>query len=153
MNFGKIPAGISNFFRQNNLGRTEREIMRTHKLKPENLSSLKPLEDSVSVSGIWARAAGEIDVRNATPREIMSLSRQLYDAGAISYDDHINLSFQPEINPDSVRESKPFSHGRKDYIALWQQRGEKVIHSGADRNQIEETHRIQAILKYVDSLG
>lgn len=125
----------------------------SRKDKSGGQASEKPLSlDHISVSEIWKKAAKDVDVRSATPREIISLSRKLYDAKAISYDDHINLSFQPEINADSPKESKPFSHKPKDYIALWQSRQENVLRFGGDREQIEETQRIESILVYLDSL-
>ncbi|MCF8474133.1 MAG: hypothetical protein K9G26_05485 [Emcibacter sp.] len=122
------------------------------KLLSEPLSGPLSEKDNVSVSGIWAKVAKEINVREARPGDIMTLSNALYKAGAISYDDHINLSFQPEINHDTPLESKPFSHEQKDYIALWQTKERNVLRFGGDRQQIEDTHRIQAILTYVDSL-
>ncbi|PHZ85852.1 hypothetical protein [Paremcibacter congregatus] len=108
--------------------------------------------DRVSVSEVWEKAARDFDVRHATPRDIIALSRTLYKAAAITYDDHINLSFQPEDNADTPTESKPFSHDRKDYISVWQNKLDNVVRSGGDRTQIEESQRIQAILIYVDSL-
>lgn len=156
MNISKLHDGINDLLRQNNPGRTEQDKMTSHKPESEQDPSRKTGKtvrgDKVSVSGIWYKVARDINVRNATPREIISLSSQLYTAGVISYDDHINLSFQPEINPDSASADSSFSHNRKDYIALWQQRGEKVVRSGGDRSQIEDSQRIQSILKYVNSL-
>lgn len=108
--------------------------------------------DKISVSQVWNRAAGKINVRAATPRQILDLSRALYDEGAISYDDHLNLSFQPEINSDLPRESQPFSHEAKDYLTLWKNREQNSVRFGGGRAEIEEIQRIQAILTYVDSL-
>ncbi len=156
MNISKLHDRINDFIRQNNPGRIEQDKMTIHKTDSEQKDPQKTAkpsrEDKVSVSGIWYRVARDINVRKATPREIISLSSQLYNAGVISYDDHINLSFQPEINPDSASADSSFSHDRKDYIALWQQRAEKVVRSGGDRSQIEDSQRIQSILKYVNSL-
>jgi len=160
MNMSKMQIETGGLLRQDSPDRMEQKEMRTPGSKSEKEATTKlrtasfkdKVAVSVSVSGVWATVAGQINIRNATPREIMALSRQLYEAGAISYDDHINLSFQPEINPDTPDKSSSFSHRRKDYIALWQQRAEKVIRFGGDRGQIEDNHRIQAILSYIDSL-
>jgi len=126
------------------------------KLKAEHKVAFKPIENpskvSVAEMDVWRTVAKDINVRAATPREIITLSRQLFKAGAISYDDHIALSFQPEINLDSPSEHLPFSHQRRDYIALWQSKQENVLRFGGDREQIEETHRIQALLAFVDNL-
>ncbi len=156
MIISKLQIGTGGLFRQNNLSPTEQDNMSTQKRRPENKESLTSQQtspkDSVSTSGVWLKVARDIDVKNATPREIIDLSSQLYKAGVINYDDHINLSFQPEVNLDSTEDSKPFSHERKDYIALWQSKQENVIRFGGNRDQIEEIHRIQAILTYVGAL-
>lgn len=149
-------AGTDAFFRRLVLDRgpQEKQTEQGTEVKENKTSTVQEErpEDNISVSNIWYKVADNIDVREASPREIIDLSSQLYKADAISYDDYINLSFQPEVNPDAMAESKPFSHERKDYMALWQTKEQKVIRTGGDRYQIEETHRIQAILAYVDSL-
>ncbi len=156
MNINKLQTGTDGLFRQDTIHQAEQENMRIQKSKAEKAALSKPQQtgegDNVSVSKVWQRVADDIDVKNATPRDIIALSRTLYRAGAISYDDHINLSFQPEVNPDTPAQGNSFSHERKDYIALWRVRQENVIRSGGDREQIEDTHRIQAILTYVNSL-
>lgn len=152
-----MQVGTEGLFRQDNLNQAEREKVNNKKSDAEKNKAVTPQEtsaavDNVSISNAWQKVAQNIDVRNASPRDIISLSSQLYNAGAISYDDHINLSFQPEINLDTPPESKPFSHEKKDYVDLWRTKQENVIRYGGDRTQIEDTHRIHAILIYVDSL-
>lgn len=156
MNISKMHMGTSDHVHQDRLDRTGPENV-TEQRSQEKEKTASTLEgavskDNISVSDIWGKVAQNIDVREASPREIIDLSSQLYKANAISYDDHINLSFQPEVNLDSDLESKPFSHEKKDYIVIWQAKEQNVIRFGGDRNQIEDTHRIQAILTYVDSL-
>ena len=80
------------------------------------------------------------------------MSHRLYEAGAISYDDHINLSFQPEVSPDTPSETLPFTHEKKDYVEIWQSRQNNVIRFGGNREQIEDNLRIQSILNYLDRL-
>ncbi len=157
MNINKMQVGTEGLFRQDHLNQAEREKVNNKKSDPDKNNAVKPQEtsaatDNISISNAWQKVARNIDVRNASPRDIISLSSQLYNAGAISYDDHINLSFQPEINLDSPPESKPFSHEKKDYVDLWRTKQENVIRYGGDRTQIEDTHRIHSILIYVDSL-
>lgn len=156
MNISELPIGAGGLLDQKNMNRTEQDSMRSRRSKTEKEQASTSQEvstgDNVSISDVWAKVARDIDVTDATPREIIALSNQLYKAGVISYDDHINLSFQPEVNLDTPMASKPFSHERKDYIALWQSKQENVIRFGGDRNQIEDTHRIQAILIFVNSL-
>jgi len=156
MSISKLQVAAGRLFGQDKLNRPEQDVMRINAPKNKKTETLTSRQtsasDKVSVSDVWRRVARNVDVRNAAPREIIALSSQLYKADAISYDDHISLSFQPEINFDSASESQPFSHERKDYIVLWRAKQDNVIRSGGDRNQIEDTHRIQAILTYVDSL-
>lgn len=156
MDITKTQTGTDGLVRHNDLNRTEQDNMHTRSIKIKEEKTFQPQkvprQDNISISDIWAKVASDIDVKSATPREIINLSSQLYTAGSISYDDHINLSFQPEVNLDTPSQSKPFSFERKDYIALWRAKQENVIRFGGDRNQIEETHRIHAILTYVDSL-
>jgi len=152
-----MQVGTEGLFRQNNLNQAEREKLNIEKSDAGKSKAVRPQEasaavDNVSISNIWQKVAQNIDVKNASPRDIISLSSQLYNAGAISYDDHINLSFQPEINLDNPAQGNNFSHEKKNYIDLWRVRQENVIRFGADRTQIEDTHRIQAILTYVNSL-
>ncbi len=163
-----MPFGIGDFFRLTVLNHpsTEKGTEKGTEKVNDNMStkSIKvsaeqtlPTEDlsprdRIDISHAWQDVARDINVRDASPREIITLSGVLYEAGAISYDDHLNLSFQPEINLDVPTETKPFSHDRKDYLALWQAKQDNVLLIGGDRHQIEDTHRIHGILSYVDSL-
>lgn len=111
------------------------------------------INDELSLSPVWKKLAGSIKVSHATPHEILRLSQTLFDAKIINIEDHILLSFQPELNPDDLSESKPFSHKRKDYIALWESKQEAATRFGAGREELEGIYRIQSILKYVESLN
>lgn len=111
------------------------------------------INDELSLSPVWKKLAGSIKVSQATPHEILRLSQTLFDAKIINTEDHILLSFQPELNPDDLSETKPFSHKRKDYIALWENKQEAAMRFGAGREELEGIYRIQSILKYVESLN
>lgn len=152
MNISKLLTGLGAFHTQEKPAQTAQSQKAGQ--SGDNAASIQDniSTDSISVAAIWRKVAGQVNVRSATPTEIITLSSALFKAGAISYDDYVDLSFQPEINLDSGGETASFSHDRKDYIALWQDKEQKVIRSGGNRGQIEDTHRIQAILKYVDSL-
>lgn len=52
--------------------------------------------DRVSLSPMWAEAAADINVKDATSEEIASLSKRLYEAGAITFEDHVELSFNAD---------------------------------------------------------
>mgnify|MGYP006945858395 FL=1 len=97
----------------------------------------------VDVSPIWAKVADRIDLKNATGEEVATLSDALFNAGAITFEDHINLSFQKNQNDE----------GPTDYIAYWQTEQENAIHHGAHHEDLNDIIRIQSILGYVDSLS
>jgi len=156
MSIRKMQIGAIDPSRKDGSDQTEQESIPIKRSKEEKKVSLKlpgkpPWNKTYDLT-IWRKLAREIDVRAATPREIIALSHQLFKAGAIGYEDHISLSFQPEMNLDSPTKLKPFSHERRDYIAFWQSKQENVLRFGGDRKQIEETHRIQALLVYLDNL-
>ena len=102
----------------------------------------------LSISPVWRDVAGRIDLRHASPLEMIDLSRTLYESGVISFEDHINLSFQPEVNADGDGAATE----KKDFIALWQGKQDEALRQGAGRAELEDLHRIQAILGYIDSI-
>lgn len=97
----------------------------------------------VDISPVWQRVARKIDLHNATISEVADLSATLFNEGAITFEDHINLSFQKD----------PFNSDRTDVIAYWDDQQEKVIQRGALHHELNDIIRIQSILSYVDSLG
>ena len=96
----------------------------------------------VDISPIWKQVAGSIDLKNATASEVADLSSALFKAGAITFEDHINLSFQKDESSDE----------KTDYIAHWQAEQQKATHRGAVHEELNDIVRIQSILGYVDSL-
>ncbi len=96
----------------------------------------------IDISPVWNRVAQKIDLHNATMSEVADLSATLFNEGAITFEDHINLSFQKD----------PFSTEKKDIIAYWNEQQERVIEQGAMHDELNDIIRIQSILGYVDSL-
>ncbi len=97
----------------------------------------------VDISPIWKEVAGKINLKSASGNEVSGLSAALFNAGAITFEDHVNLSFQDTSDADE----------KLDYIAHWQKRQEDAIHRGAMHEELNDIIRIQSILGYVDSLG
>ena len=114
---------------------TSAGIANSHSLKASNATQL-------DISPIWQQAAQKIDLRNASTDDVAALSASLFKANAISFEDHVNLSFQ--VNSD---DQKP-----KDFIEYWQTRQDQALVQGASREDINDIVRIQSILNYVDSL-
>ena len=104
--------------------------------------------DVVDISPVWQEVASRIDPRAASPLEMIELSRSLYESGVISFEDHVNLSFQPEVNADDAGAATE----KKDFITLWQGKQDEALRQGAGRAELEDLHRIQAILGYIDSI-
>ncbi len=96
----------------------------------------------VDISPVWKRVARKIDLRNATTSEVADLSATLFNEGAITFEDHVNLSFQKD----------PFSTEKTDILAFWEDQQERVIQRGAMHEELNDIIRIQSILGYVDSL-
>ncbi|WP_417319327.1 hypothetical protein [Emcibacter sp.] len=122
---------------------------RPREAAPESRDSRMP-QDVVSVSPVWQDVASRIDPRNASPLEIIELSRTLYGAGVITFEDHVTLSFQPEVNADEGGSTA--SSEKKDFIALWEGKQDEALRQGASRAELEDLHRIQAVLGYIDSI-
>jgi len=96
----------------------------------------------VDISPVWKEAAGKINLESATVDEVAVLSSSLFNANAITFEDHINLNFQKSSND-----------GEKiDFIEYWKTRQEDAIHHGAAHSELNDIVRIQSILSYVDSL-
>ena len=96
----------------------------------------------INISPAWKETAGQIDLKYATANEVATLSANLYKAGAITFEDHVNLSFQKNSDNES----------KIDFISHWQERQEGAISQGADHETLNDIIRIQSILGYVDSL-
>ena len=45
----------------------------------------------------------DVDIRFCSPREMASLSLELYVRGLVSWDEYVRLAFQPELHPDYDR--------------------------------------------------
>lgn len=76
------------------------------------------VESARSLAGL----AGQYDVRNMSPREMATMSQTLYENGAISFQDHAFLSFQPELGPEFDKTPAGTSGNAdapKDFIAQW----------------------------------
>ena len=82
-------------------------------------------------------------MKNATADEVATLSAALFKEGAISFEDHVSLSFA----------KKPDSDEKINFVDHWQERQEVAVRQGASHNDLNDIIRIQSILSYVDSLG
>lgn len=96
----------------------------------------------VDISPVWQEVAGTIDVKNATADEVADLSSTLFKAGAISFEDHVSLSFSKNEQSDE----------KVNFVEYWNDRQEDAVIQGAAHEDLNDIIRIQSILGYVDSL-
>ena len=121
------------------------EKARVHKTVNETISAKPNLLGSVEVeiSPIWQETANTIDLKNATADEVAEMSSKLFKAGAISFEDHVSLSFVK--NPDNDE--------KINFISHWQERQEEAVLQGAAHDDLNDIIRIQSVLGYVDGLS
>ena len=119
------------------------EKARVYKTVRETLNNQQEPEIfvKVDVSPIWQDVAGTIDLKNVTADEVAVLSSKLFKAGAITFEDHVSLSFAK--NPDDRK--------KINFINQWQDRQEEALRQGASHDDLNDIIRVQSILSFVDS--
>ncbi|MBI3525876.1 MAG: hypothetical protein HY066_15390 [Betaproteobacteria bacterium] len=78
---------------------------------------------NVGTARTLADVAKKYAVRDMSPQEMAAMSQELYQSGAITFQDHALLSFQPELSPQFDKTllgapGKP--DAPKDFIAQWE---------------------------------
>jgi len=70
----------------------------------------------------------DTNARAISPREMQKLSLDLYASGILSWDEHVELVFQPDLHPDFARTigaltgEKPLPDQPRDYVREWEQK-------------------------------
>ncbi len=94
------------------------------------------------------------DPRRLTPREMATLSLELYVSGRVGYDDYALLAFQPDLHRDydatigaltgvAAQPDRP-----RDFIALWEDRLRfEGTYGGEDRQRIGRIQHILHVLR------
>lgn len=92
------------------------------------------------------------DLNNITPRDMATMSSELYSSGVISFEEHAMISFQPELNT-----SQPAKFGSpdtpRDFIQDWESRLELQKQYRAPKEFIEKTEHTLNLLKNLNSLS
>ena len=119
------------------------EKARVYKTVIETLESEPKTPEFVKVdlSPIWQDVAGTINLKDATADEVAVLSSKLFKAGAITFEDHVSLSFAK--NPDNDQ--------KMNFIDHWQERQEEAVRQGASHDDLNDIIPVQSILGFVDS--
>ncbi|HJV76089.1 MAG TPA: hypothetical protein VJ654_17845 [Noviherbaspirillum sp.] len=100
-----------------------------------------------------ADVAKKYDVQNMSPREMAAMSQELYQAGAISFQDHALLSFQPEFGPQykNLAGQPGNLDTPRDFIAQWNE--QLQIHKkNGEMSFVKNDYRILNILGNLASL-
>lgn len=92
--------------------------------------------------------------RRMSPREMAEASMDLYMAGALTWDEHAMLAFQPELQKDYDRTvgaligERARPNKQRDFIRIWEERlaFERRYNAG-DRHVIGYTLRILQVLR------
>jgi hypothetical protein len=66
----------------------------------------------VDISPVWQSVASNVNLKNASADEVASMSSVLFKAKAISFEDHVSLSFQ----------KKPLDDSQSNFIDHWAER-------------------------------
>ncbi|HEY9079718.1 hypothetical protein [Magnetovibrio sp.] len=69
-----------------------------------------------------------INARAITPRQMQALSLDLYASGILSWEEHVELVFQPDLHPDFARTigaltgEKALPDQPRDFVQVWEQK-------------------------------
>lgn len=101
---------------------------------------------------------GDIDVRDASPRQMVELAMDLYVAGIINWDESAMMAFQPELQPEydktigalTGEEANP--DRPRDFVQIWEERlhFEKKYNT-IDSEAVTKSQRIVDVLHALDS--
>jgi len=93
-----------------------------------------------------------------SPRQMVTLSLDLYIAGALSFEDYAELAFQPELHPDfnatigALTGEKAEPDRPRDFVRLWQDKAEfQRRHNNERQDLIEQSERIAEVLSKIKS--
>lgn len=93
-----------------------------------------------------------------SPRQMVTLSLDLYIAGKLSFEDYAELAFQPELHPDfnatigALTGEKAEPDRPRDFVRLWQDKAEFHRRHNNDRQDlIEQSERIANVLSKIKS--
>lgn len=109
-----------------------------------NTSDTVTLNSSNKVANI----ANQYDVRNMSPREMSQMSLSLYEQGAISFEEHALLSFQPELLDPALDGKFASPDQPKDFVAHWEEK--LAFHQ--QRGETEFAKRDKKILNILKNL-
>ena len=83
----------------------EVSTVRSLSASTRRIEEAKPTSETSNTGAVKSLTdiARKYDVRSISPRDMATMSQELYQSGAISLQEHVLLSFQPELNPESSK--------------------------------------------------
>ena len=102
-------------------------------------------------------AAGGIDIRHASPREIADLGLDLHLAGYLDWDEYALVAFQPELHPDfdstvgALTGIYASPDRPRDQLGLWEERlSFERRYPAKDPTVQHRTERVVAVFRQLD---
>jgi len=139
--------------RINQESRAEKKPAPAPEIAPEAVQ--EPAAKSLSP---LAQLIGNFNARSATPRQVENLSTDLYAAGAITFEDHALLSFQPDLHPDFDRTIGALTGEQahpdrpRDFVNEWDERAAfQRRHDTGHPEMAAQSERIAALLRGIDN--
>ncbi|MBT3238413.1 MAG: hypothetical protein HOL37_07400 [Rhodospirillaceae bacterium] len=111
--------------------------------------------DAIQATGKSIRTA---DVRHVSPRQMTTISMDLYVNGIIGWDEYAMLAFQPELHPDfdktigALTGEKAQPDRPRDFIETWEKHlSYKRKYNPGDARQIRQVEHLVNVLRQLGS--
>lgn len=98
-----------------------------------------------------------VNARAISPRAILALSQDLYAGGVLTWDEHVDLSFQADLHPDFARTigaltgEKPRPDQPRDFVQEWERRLEFERRYFPEGQQRDRALHILSVLRRIES--
>lgn len=102
-----------------------------------------------NVSEIIRDLSSRYNVRRLSPRQMISLSRELFNIGLINYDQHAILCVHPETNPRFKPQPGRGADVPRDFVTYWENRLNEQVLYGTPQG-VEDVQDILILLARLD---
>lgn len=96
----------------------------------------------------------DVDIRFCSPREMASLSLELYVRGLVAWDEYVRLAFQPELHPDydatigALLEEQADPDKPQDFVRVWEDRlAYERKYNARDNKRVRASERITLLMR------
>lgn len=144
MNINSISPYQSVSYTKSPNTKTDSNLANTFSISQSTKNVQETNSQQANSSNIWEELSSKYDVRKATFEEVKEISKALYEAGEISTQEHLFLTFDygkatndlkkiaPIPNADKINmyETPSNNNGERDWIAEFEARKEKDFKYG-----------------------